>query len=132
MKALLATVALSFLPVMAFAQDAPKFFTDVSPAPSAAAAWQEYMAVMNPKGALDDKTKQLIALGVAAQIPCEYCIYAHNKAARAAGATDAEIKEAISAAALVRKWSTELNGNMYDMTDFRKQVDAMYAGAKTQ
>ena len=86
------------------------------------------MAVMNPKGALDDKTKQLIALGVAAQIPCEYCIYAHNKA----GATDAEIKEAISAAALVRKWSTELNGNMYDMTDFRKQVDAMYPGEKTQ
>jgi AhpD family alkylhydroperoxidase len=132
MKALVATVALSVLPVVAFAQDAPKFFNDVSPAPSAAAAWQEYMAVMNPKGALDDKTKQLIALGVAAQIPCEYCIYAHNKAARAAGATDAEIKEAISAAALVRKWSTELNGNMYDMTDFRKQVDAMYAGAKTQ
>jgi AhpD family alkylhydroperoxidase len=122
---------------MAFAQDAPKFLTEVSPAPSAAAAWQEYMAVMNPKGALDDKTKQLIALGVAAQIPCEYCIYAHNiyahnKAARAAGASDAEIKEAISAAALVRKWSTELNGNMYDMTDFRKQVDAIYAGAKTQ
>jgi AhpD family alkylhydroperoxidase len=77
-------------------------------------------------------SKQLIALGVAAQIPCEYCIYAHNKAARAAGATDAEIKEAISAAALVRKWSTELNGNMYDMSDFRKQVDAIYQGAKTQ
>jgi AhpD family alkylhydroperoxidase len=83
MKAFLATAALIVLPVVAFAQEAPKFFTDVSPAPSAAAAWQEYMAVMNPKGALDDKTKQLIALGVAAQIPCEYCIYAHNKAARA-------------------------------------------------
>jgi alkylhydroperoxidase/carboxymuconolactone decarboxylase family protein YurZ len=66
MKALFATIALSVLPVTAFAQDAPKFFTDVSPAPSAAAAWQEYMAVMSPKGALDDKTKQLIALGVAA------------------------------------------------------------------
>ena len=78
MKALLVTVALSVLPAVALAQDAPKFFTEVSPAPSAAAAWQEYMAVMNPKGALDDKTKQWIALGVAAQIPCECCIYAHN------------------------------------------------------
>jgi AhpD family alkylhydroperoxidase len=132
MKVLLATLGLSVLPVVASAQDAPKFFTDVSPAPSAAAAWQEYLAVMNPKGALDDKTKQLIALGVAAQIPCGYCIYGHTKAAKAAGATDAEIKEAIGAAALVRKWSTELNGNMYDMADFKKQVDAMYQGAKTQ
>ena len=133
MKALV--IALAFgvvLPVSAIAQDAPKFFTDVSPAPSAAAAWQEYLAVMNPKGALDDKTKQLISLGVAAQVPCQYCIYAHTKAAKAAGATDAEIKEAIGAAALVRKWSTELNGNMYDMNDFKKQVDAIWPGAKTQ
>ena len=132
MKVLLTTLALSVLPIVAFAQDAPKFFTDVSPAPSAAAAWQEYLAVMNPKGALDDKTKQLISLGVAAQVPCQYCIYAHTRAAKAAGATDAEIKEAIGAAALVRKWSTELNGNMYDMTDFKKQVDAIWPAAKTQ
>jgi AhpD family alkylhydroperoxidase len=132
MKVLLATLALSVLPVVASAQDAPKFFTDVSPAPSAAAAWQEHLAVMNPKGALDAKTKELIALGVAAQVPCQYCVYAHTKAAKAAGATDAQIKEAIGAAALVRKWSTELNGNMYDMTDFKKQVDAIWPGAKTQ
>src|SRR5208283_4164934 len=132
MKALLATVALSVLPVVAFAQDAPKFFTDVSPAPSAAAAWQEYMAVMNPKGALDDKTKQMIALGVAAQIPCEYCIYAHNKAARAAGATDAEIKEAISAAALVRKWSTELNGRNLRLADIRRLGGVLSARIKIQ
>jgi AhpD family alkylhydroperoxidase len=132
MKVLLATLALSVLPVVASAQDAPKFFTDVSPAPSAAAAWQEHLAVMNPKGALDAKTKELIALGVAAQVPCQYCVYAHTKAAKAAGATDAQIKEAIGAAALVRKWSTELNGNMYDMDDFKKQVDALYPAAKTQ
>ncbi|HVP98062.1 MAG TPA: carboxymuconolactone decarboxylase family protein, partial [Roseiarcus sp.] len=68
---------------------------DAVPEASAASAWQEYMAVMNPKGALDDKTKQLIALGVAAQIPCQYCIYAHT-VAKHAGATDAQIKEAIA------------------------------------
>src|SRR5580700_10670031 len=132
MKILLATVALSILPIAANAQDMPKFMKDAAPDASAAPAWQEYMAVMNPNGALDDKTKQLISLGVAAQIPCQYCIYAHTKAAKAAAATDAEIKEAIGAAALVRKWSTELNGNMYDMTDFKKQVDAIWPGAKTQ
>jgi AhpD family alkylhydroperoxidase len=59
------------------------------------------MAVMNQKGALDDKRKQLISLGVAAQNPCEYCVYAYNKAARTAQVTDAEIKQEISAAPLV-------------------------------
>jgi hypothetical protein len=32
-------------------------------------AWEESLAVMNPKGALDGKTKELIGLAVAAQIP---------------------------------------------------------------
>ena len=82
MKILLTTVALSILPIAASAQDMPKFMKDVAPDASAAPAWQEYMAVMNPNGALDDKTKQLIALGVAAQIPCQYCIYAHTLAAK--------------------------------------------------
>ena len=126
MKILLATVALSIVPIAASAQDIPKFMKDVAPEASAAPAWQEYMAVMNPKGALDDKTKQLIALGVAAQIPCQYCIYAHTLAAKHAGATDAQIKEAVASAALVREWSTMLNGNQSDFADFKKQVNAAY------
>jgi AhpD family alkylhydroperoxidase len=77
-------------------------------------------------------TDRALAVAVAAQIPCQYCIYAHTLGAKHAGATDAQIKEAVGAAALVRKWSTELNGNQYDMADFKKQVDAIYAGAKTQ
>ena len=84
------------------------------------------MAVMNLNGALDDKTKQLTALGVAAQIPCQYCIYAHALAAKHAGATDAQIKEAVASAALVREWSTMLNGNQSDFADFKKQVNAAY------
>jgi AhpD family alkylhydroperoxidase len=73
--------------------------------------WEENLAIMNPKGALDGKTKQLIGLAVAAQIPCAYCVYATTKAAKAAGATDAEIKEAIATAALIRFNSTMLNGS---------------------
>ena len=90
------------------------------------------MTVFNPKGALDGKTKELIGLAVAAQIPCQYCIYAHTVGARHAGATDEQIKEAIAASALVRKMSTELNGNQYDMAEFKKQIDAAYAAAKTE
>ena len=73
--------------------------------------WDEYLSVMSPTGALDGKAKHLIALGVAAQIPCEYCVYVHTKMAKAAGATDAQIKEAVATAALVRFNSTMLNGS---------------------
>jgi AhpD family alkylhydroperoxidase len=136
MKALLTTLALSILPVMASgqsvtAQDAPKFMKDTYPEQALGAALQDAMAVGNPNGALDAKTKELIGLGVAAQIPCTYCVYYHTQAARHAGATDAQIKEAVAAAAETRKWSTVLNGNDYDMADFKKQVDAAFAGSAT-
>jgi AhpD family alkylhydroperoxidase len=131
MKVLLATLALSVLPVVAStpsvnAQDAPKFLQDIAPQGTASLSWQDYMAVMKPDGALDTKTKELIGLAVAAQIPCQYCIYSHTLGARHAGATEAQIKEAVAASALVRKMSTELNGNQYDMAEFKKQVNAAY------
>ena len=80
MKVLLTTLALSILPVVASsqsvnAQDAPPFMKDTFPEQAVSAAWQEYLAVGNPKGALDAKTKELIGLAVAAQIPCTYCVY---------------------------------------------------------
>jgi AhpD family alkylhydroperoxidase len=120
------------LPASAFAQDAPPFLKAIEPQAAVSSAWQEYMAVFNPKGALDGKTKELIGLAVAAQIPCEYCVYGHTLGAKHAGATDDQIKDAIAASALVRKMSTELNGNQYDMAEFKKQIDAAYAAMKTQ
>jgi AhpD family alkylhydroperoxidase len=131
MKALI--VALAFgavLPASTFAQDAPPFMQAVTPQAAVSSAWQEWMVVFNPKGALDGKTKELIGLAVAAQIPCQYCVYGHTVGAKQAGATDEQIKEAIAAAALVRKLSTELNGNQYDMAEFKKQIDAIYSVAK--
>ena len=89
--------------------------------------YDENLAVMNPAGALDGKTKQLIALGVAAQIPCAYCVAAHTKMAKAAGATDAQIKEAIATAALVRFNSTMLQGSGYDLQKFQQEVDRLSA-----
>jgi AhpD family alkylhydroperoxidase len=74
---------------------------------------------------LEAKTRELVSLGVAAQIPCQYCIYAHTKGARAAGATDAEIREAVAAAATVRHWSTVLNGMQYDLDAFKAEYDEL-------
>ena len=115
------------------AQDAPGFLKAVAPPDSLGPAMQEYGAVMGPK-ALDAKTKELIGLAVAAQIPCSYCVYAHTMNARRLGASDDQIKEAVAAAALTRKWSTELNGNMYDFELLQEggRRDQQGDGAKDQ
>ena len=116
MRALFASAALALLLGLATetgasAQEAPEWMKQTLPDQALKPHWDEYQAVLNPGGALDAKTKQLIALGVAAQIPCGYCVFAHTKFAKAAGATDAQIKEAIATAALVRFNSTMLNGS---------------------
>ena len=116
MKALLESAGLALLLALATepsvnAQEAPEWMKQTLPDQVLKPHYDENLAMMNPAGALDGKTKQLIALGVAAQIPCAYCVAAHTKMAKAAGATDAQIKEAIAAAALVRFNSTMLNGS---------------------
>ena len=116
MRTLLGSAGLALLLALATepsvsAQEVPEWMKQTLPDQVQKPHWDEYQAVMNPAGALDAKTKQLIALGVAAQIPCAYCVFAHTKFAKAAGATDAQIKEAIAAAALVRFNSTMLNGS---------------------
>src|SRR5215467_4481712 len=63
----------------ASAQEPPEYLKQPLPDQALKPHWDEQLAVMNPKGALDGKTKQLIALGVAAQIPCVYCVYGHTK-----------------------------------------------------
>jgi AhpD family alkylhydroperoxidase len=116
MRSLLTSAGLALLLALATeasvsAQEAPEWMKQTLPEQAVKPLWDEYRALMNPTGALDGKTKQLIALGVAAQIPCTYCVFAHTKAAKAAGATDAQIKEAIATAALVRFNSTMLHGS---------------------
>src|SRR5579863_1280147 len=53
-------------------------------------------------GALDVLTKQLMAVAVALTTQCPYCIEIHNKAAREAGVTDAQLAEAALVAAAMR------------------------------
>jgi len=79
----------------------------------------------NPAGEIPAKYRELIALGVAAQVPCAYCAYAHTAFAKANGATDAEIQEAIAYAAEVRLWSTILNGSQYNMSEWQTKIDGI-------
>ena len=51
-------------------------------------AWMDFKGLLlNPATALPPKVKELVGLAVAAQIPCEYCVYAHTEFAKLDGAT---------------------------------------------
>jgi 4-carboxymuconolactone decarboxylase len=69
--------------------------------------------VMVEDGALDRKTKRLIALACVAVRMCEGCIYPQAKVAKNFGATKEEIIEALNIAVLtggVPTWSTAKEG----------------------
>jgi len=101
-------------------------FIALLPDDARSGAWQFWKGSSgNPKGTIPPKYRELIALGVAAQVPCSYCAYAHTAFAKANGATDAEIREAIGYAAEVRLWSTVLNGSQYDLGTWKTEIDGI-------
>lgn len=71
-------------------------------APEVNKAFQDFSRAVFAAGALDAKTKQLIAVAVAHVTQCPYCIRGHTKAALRAGAVDRELMEAIWVAAEMR------------------------------
>ncbi|WP_407713708.1 carboxymuconolactone decarboxylase family protein [Comamonas testosteroni] len=60
-------------------------------------AFQALNAAQGANG-LDSNTRELIALAVAVTTRCVGCIASHAKAARAAGATELELSDALSTA----------------------------------
>jgi len=71
-------------------------------APEPEAAFQTFSKAVFAKGALDPRTKQLIAVAVAHVTQCPWCIEGHVKAARREGASAEQIMEAIWVAAEMR------------------------------
>ena len=131
-----ATFTLAALP--ATAQDAPtpeQTYADIEatlgivpshfkgyPRSAVAGAWlMTKQLLTSTDNVLEPKVKSLINLGVAAQIPCQYCIWLETKLARQQGATDAEIAEAVAQAAYVRHWSTVINGLQIDFETFKAE-----------
>jgi len=64
-------------------------------APEPYRAWLEFDRKAFEPGALDAKTKELIALGIAHVTQCTWCIDAHVQKAEKAGAGEAELAEVI-------------------------------------
>ena len=105
---------------------------NVFPAYLRASAWEWFKAASSPDAAIPAKYSELIKLGVASQIPCAYCVYAHTTMAKMLGATDAEIQDAVASAAQTRHWSTVLNGNGIDLEAFKAEWDEILAHIKKQ
>jgi len=108
----------------------PQFFLKL-PESALPGAWEEMKSLqLNPGTALPGKTKELIGLGVAAQVPCHYCILAHTEFAKLNGATEAELGDAVAMAAVTRHWSTYLNGIQTDEAKFRGEIAQLVANVK--
>ena len=71
-------------------------------APAIHEAWDNFSKAAFAEGALDETTKQLIAVAVAHTTQCPYCITGHTKLAKRKGATSEQIMEAIWVAAEMR------------------------------
>ena len=65
--------------------------------------WQELKELMGPGTELDPVIKELIYVAVSTVNNCTYCVRSHTAAARAKGASDAQIAELQSIAAAANK-----------------------------
>jgi AhpD family alkylhydroperoxidase len=69
-------------------------------------------AVGRDNGAIPRKFRELIAVAVALSEQCPYCIEAHAKAAKGAGATREEVVEAAFVAAALKAGAAASHGAM--------------------
>lgn len=104
----------------------PSFF-EVLPEYAVPGMWQYFQAHDNPNAAIPVKYRELMRLAVASQIPCNYCIYFHTEVAKAYGATEEEVKEAVLNGASTRNWSMILQGNQVDLDEFKSEFQKMMA-----
>jgi AhpD family alkylhydroperoxidase len=135
--------ALFFVPLIGFSQEdqgdenakaleeikqtfgeVPSFF-EAFPEHAVAGAWEYFQELNSDETLIPPKYKQLMQLAVAAQIPCDYCIYYHTASAKNHGATEEEIKEAVAHGAETRHWSMILQGNQVDLDEFKEEFDKM-------
>jgi AhpD family alkylhydroperoxidase len=82
-------------------------------APSDFEAWAGLNRIVGRNdGAIPRKYRELIAVAVACAIHCPFCMEAHAKAAKAAGATREEMTEATLLAAAIRAGAATTHGAM--------------------
>ena len=92
----------------------PRVLWDPAVERAAGGQWAAHRDFELAETAIPNKYKELIGLAVAAHIKCRYCIYFHQQAAIAHGATDEELKEACAMGGLTVQFSNAITGMRYD------------------
>ncbi len=82
-------------------------------APADYEAWVNLNRIVaRTDGAIPRKYRELIAIAVSCTTQCPYCLDAHTRAAKAAGATRAEVAEAALLAASLRAGAAATHGSL--------------------
>ena len=81
-------------------------------APAEFDAWRNLNSIVGQDGAIPRKYRELIAIGVALTTQCPFCIEAHAKAAKVAGASREELVEATFVGAAIRAGGAATHGAM--------------------
>ncbi|MGE0702037.1 MAG: carboxymuconolactone decarboxylase family protein [Hyphomicrobiaceae bacterium] len=84
--------------------------------------WESLKAIMGD-GALDPLTKELIYVAVSVTNNCDYCMASHTAAARAKGATEAQINELYAVVALANMTNRLANAYKVPVDDAFKSND---------
>ena len=84
--------------------------------------WELFKKVQLEEGAIPNKYKELLGLGIHAVTKCHYCIMFHTEMARLFGATEEEIEEAVHYAKASAGWSAYLNGMQVDYDSFKDEL----------
>jgi AhpD family alkylhydroperoxidase len=104
----------------------PEFFQRI-PDETLELEWELMKRVQFQDGAIPNKYRELIGLGIAAATKCKYCAFFHTEIAKLHGATDAEIEDALHYAKSSAGWSAWLNGYQFDFERFRDEIKQVVA-----
>ncbi len=99
----------------------PSFFKLV-PDNSLELEWKLFKTLQFDEGAVPNKYRELIGVGISAITKCEYCVQFHTEVAKLNGATEAEIEDAVHYAKSSAGWSAYLNGMQVDKDQFAKEL----------
>jgi alkylhydroperoxidase/carboxymuconolactone decarboxylase family protein len=94
------------MPSYYLSEDLPRFGEVGKSSPKLFKMWSDWYAATMDNGALDKKTKALIALAVAHTVQCPYCIDAWTEGSVKEGATPEQMAEAVHVAAAIRGGSS--------------------------
>jgi AhpD family alkylhydroperoxidase len=84
--------------------------------------WELFKKIQVEPGAIPNKYRELIGLGLSAVSKCRYCTLFHTEMAKLFGATDKEIEEAVHYAKSSAGWSAYLNGMQVDYEQFKDEL----------